>query len=154
MSLRLFLLFTLVPALELYLLVRIGQALGAGATLLLVVVTGMLGATFARREGLSVLLRLQEEARQGVPPTGVILEGALILVGGLLLVTPGVLTDLVGLLLVFGPTRRRVAPALGRALGRRFQVHTFGPPAGGPRPPGGARPPEGDPPDPFDHPRA
>ena len=111
---RLFLLFTVIPLLELYLLVRIGSAIGAGATIALVLLTGALGAWFARLEGLRVLRRWQESlARQELPKDGVI-DGLLIFVGGLMLITPGILTDIAGLSMVLPVTRRGIAAMLHR----------------------------------------
>ena len=90
---RLFLLFTVVPALEFYLLIQVGQVLGAGATVTLILLTGLLGAAMARSQGVAVLQRLQSEAAKGFPSGDRIVEALLILVGGVLLVTPGILTD-------------------------------------------------------------
>ena len=97
---RLFLLFTVVPAVEFYLLIQLGTVLGAGPTVALILLTGMLGAAMARSQGAAVLQRLQAEAAQGFPSGDNIVEGLLIVVGGVLLVTPGVLTDVVGLALI------------------------------------------------------
>jgi UPF0716 protein FxsA len=106
---RLFVLFTVVPLVELYLLVAIGRVLGPLPTIGLVLVTGALGAWFARLEGTRVIRRWQEAlARQQVPKDGVI-DGLLIFVGGLMLITPGILTDIAGLSMVMPPTRRVIA---------------------------------------------
>jgi len=106
---RLFLLFTVVPLIELYLLIAIGRVLGPVPTIGLVLITGALGAWFARLEGARVILRWQEAvARQQMPKEGVI-DGFLIFVGGLLLITPGILTDIAGLCMVMPFTRRVIA---------------------------------------------
>ncbi len=106
---RLFLLFTVVPLVELYLLIAIGRILGPVMTIGLVLLTGALGAWFARLEGARVIRRWQEAlARQQMPKDGVI-DGFLIFVGGVLLITPGVLTDIAGLSMVMPPTRRVIA---------------------------------------------
>ena len=106
---RLFLLFTVVPLVELYLLIVIGRVLGPVATIALVLVTGALGAWFARLEGARVIRRWQEAmAQQQLPKDGVI-DGLLIFVGGLMLITPGILTDIAGLSMVMPPTRRVIA---------------------------------------------
>lgn len=152
---RLFLLFTVVPAIELFLLLQLGAWMGPLPTLLLILTTGLLGASLARQEGLSVLFQLSQEAQRGLPPGDRLAEGALIVAGGLLLVTPGVLTDLTGFLLIFGPTRRRIAPALVRAVASRVTVQTMGMP--GAPPPRYDGPPSSPPPkggSPFDHPVA
>jgi UPF0716 protein FxsA len=106
---RLFLLFTVVPLVELYLLIAIGRSLGPVPTIGLVLLTGALGAWFARLEGARVIRRWQEAmARQQLPKDGVI-DGFLIFIGGVMLITPGILTDIVGLLMVMVPTRRVIA---------------------------------------------
>jgi len=106
---RLFLLFTVVPLVELYLLIAVGRVLGLVPTIGLVLVTGALGAWFARLEGARVIRRWQEAlARQELPKDGVI-DGLLIFVGGLMLITPGILTDIAGLSMVMPLTRRVIA---------------------------------------------
>jgi UPF0716 protein FxsA len=106
---RLFLLFTVVPLVELYLLIAIGRMLGPVATIGLVLLTGALGAWFARLEGSRVMRRWQEAmARQQLPKDGVI-DGFLIFIGGLMLITPGILTDVAGLSMVMPATRRVIA---------------------------------------------
>ncbi len=107
---RLLLLFTVVPALELYLLIRIGEWIGAVETVLIILITGSIGAWLAKREGLEVVRTLQQDTLQGIPPGDRIVEGLLVLVGGVLLITPGVLTDLTGFLLIMPPSRRFLAP--------------------------------------------
>ena len=133
--LRLLLLFTLVPALELWLLLQIGAWLGASQTFLLIVVTGTVGAWLAKREGLGVLSTLTEELHQGTPPGSRLVEGALVVVGGLLLLTPGVVTDLTGFLLIAPPTRRWIAPRLLQELASRVQVQAQVGPIGHGQPP-------------------
>ena len=105
MLLRLLILFTAVPLLELYLLYLLAQAWSWGVTLLVVLGTGMLGAGLARWQGLLTVQRIQAEAAAGRVPTGPMVDGVLILVAGIVLVTPGVLTDMVGLLLLIPPVR-------------------------------------------------
>lgn len=103
---KLLLLFIVVPAVELVLLIKIGQVIGALATGVLIVVTGIVGATLAKWQGLSVLQRLREETARGELPADSLLDGAFILVAGALLVTPGVLTDLFGFSCLVPPVRR------------------------------------------------
>lgn len=106
---QLLLLLLLLPFVDLYLLVRIGERLGWMPTLLGVVLVGMVGAALARREGVRVLGRWQEALARGQVPEEGVLSGLLVLLAGLLLVLPGVLTDVVGLLLLLPPVRRLVA---------------------------------------------
>jgi UPF0716 protein FxsA len=97
---RLLALFVFVPIVELALLIRVGQWLGLLPTVLMVVVTGVVGAMLARREGLRAVNRMRQELSGGRFPVGRVLDGALILFAGGLLLTPGVLTDIVGLALL------------------------------------------------------
>ena len=155
MLFRLFLLFTVVPSVELYLLFQLAAAMGAVETVTLVIVTGVVGSWLAKREGLSVVTRITKEAQAGFPSGDGLLEGALVLAGGLLLVTPGVHTDLTGFLLILPPSRKLVAPALKRWLLKNVKVVQVGQPRPGP----GAQRPQVSEPEPkgggpFDHPVA
>ncbi len=123
--------FTVVPFIELYLLLAIGREVGFWPTLGMVLLTGVVGASLARREGARVMRSWRDSMARGQVPEDGILSGALVLVGGALLVAPGVFTDLVGLLLLIPPTRRFVASRLRRSLERRMRegtlrVTTFG----------------------------
>ena len=113
---RLFLLFTIIPLLELFLLFRIGGAIGALPTLAIVVITGLLGAAMARREGIRAWAAVSGELAAGRVPTVELMHGFLVLVAGVLLVTPGVLTDAFGFALLTRPVRSRFL----RFLRRRF----------------------------------
>jgi len=113
--------FTVVPFIELYLLLAIGRQVGLVPTLAMVLVTGLVGASLARREGARVMRSWRESMARGQVPEDGILSGALVLVGGALLVAPGVFTDVVGLLLLLPPTRRFVAARLRRSLERKVR---------------------------------
>ena len=119
MFFRLLVLFTIVPLAELYLLLQVGSLLGVGLTILLVVGTGVVGAYLARLEGWRTLRQMQENLHNGIAPTGELIDAALILGAGLLLITPGIMTDVVGFSLLFPPTRA----ALKRAIRRRLEAH-------------------------------
>lgn len=118
---RLFILFTLVPLLELYLLIKVGSHLGAEATILLIVLTGGVGALMARMQGFQVIVQIRERLREGVLPADELLAGGLIVVGGLLLVTPGLLTDAVGLALLLPFVRSRVVVWIKDFMRRKIQ---------------------------------
>jgi len=120
---RLFLLFLFVPLAELYLLIQVGRVIGAAATILLVILTAAAGAALARAEGLRTLAAIQESLVAGRPPTDELIEGAMILVAGLALLTPGFLTDALGLLILFSPTRRPIRRWLVAQLRRRARAH-------------------------------
>lgn len=112
--------FVAVPLVELYLLVRVGQEMGAGPTLLMLLVTGLVGGFIARKEGLRVFRRWRESLAQGRMPEEGLLGGVLVLLAGVLLVFPGFLTDIAGLLLLLPPVRRWVAARMRRSLERRI----------------------------------
>ena len=114
---RLLSLFVLLPLLELALLIQVGQWIGLGWTLALVIATGFLGATLARRQGLRTWIAIRTELQEGRIPAGELTDGLLILIGGIVLLTPGILTDLVGFGLLL-PTSR---DAFKRRLRRRFE---------------------------------
>jgi UPF0716 protein FxsA len=117
----LLLLFVVVPLVELYLLTLIAQATSFWVAVLLTVVTGVVGGSLAKREGLKVWRRWQAAlANMQVPEDGVV-GGLLVLVGGVLLVTPGVLTDIVGFLLLLPPTRRWLSRLIRERVNTRFQ---------------------------------
>ena len=128
MLLRLLIPLTVVPLTELVILLRIAERFDWGPTIALVIVTGVLGAWLARREGLKVLGRIQADLNAGVAPTGAVVDGALILVAGVVLITPGILTDLFGFALLIGPIRARLRRRLARAFRKRIvTVHHSGP---------------------------
>jgi len=107
MLLGLFLLFTLVPLVELYLLIRLGTYMGAVDTIAIVIGTGLAGGLLAKSQGLAVLDRMRTELNQGRPPAESLFDGLLILIAGAMLITPGLLTDGLGLLLLI-PWSRKV----------------------------------------------
>ncbi len=131
---RLILLFTLVPLVELFILIKIGGQIGALNTIGLVIATAMLGATLARTEGLRTLQQIQSSLSQGRIPAEELIDGVLIFAGGVLLITPGVLTDLFALVLLFPYTRLHFKRWLRRRFDRmvasgNVRVHYHG---GGP----------------------
>lgn len=116
------LLFLVLPLLEVYVLVQVGQALGAGWTILLLVASAVLGAWLVRREGARAWRMLGEALGEGRMPTRELADGALVLLGGLLLVLPGFVSDVAGLLLVLSPTRAVARVGLLALVGRRVVV--------------------------------
>ena len=113
---RLLFLFILIPLLELYILFKISGYLGAFQTVALVVFTALLGLVLARFEGLKTLQQISQSLSQGMVPAEEMVDGVLIFVGGILLITPGVLTDLFALVLLIPYTRT----IFKRWLRRRF----------------------------------
>ncbi len=124
MFLRLFLIFTVTPVLELALLIQIGQLLGTIPTIVAVLTTGAAGAALARNQGLTALRRLQRSVAEANFPGDEIFDGFLILVGGLLLLTPGFLTDLVGFAALLPGTRGLLKIIIKREVRLRFDSRT------------------------------
>ena len=120
MLLKLILIFTIVPFIELSLLIELGSVIGTLPTILVVVITGIIGAFMARIAGLSVLFRIQENLRQGVFPRDELFDGVLILIGGAFLLTPGLLTDALGFFLLLPLGRSAVRRWLQEILKRRI----------------------------------
>lgn len=106
---KILLLFTVVPLLELTLLIYIGQSIGVIPTVLIVFITGVLGATLARDQGLMVIRDFQVTVEKAQVPAMNMMEGLLILIGAALLVTPGLITDVVGFALILPSSRKMVA---------------------------------------------
>ena len=121
---RLILLFTLLPLAELSLLLRIGEWLGAGPTVGLVIATGVVGAWLARREGLRTWSRVQADLAAGKMPGEELLHALLVFIAGVVLVTPGVVTDFAGLLLLIRPARKIIARRMQRRLADQVQFQT------------------------------
>jgi UPF0716 protein FxsA len=130
---RLILLFVFVVLAELFILIEIGSYIGGFNTILLVFMTAMLGALLTRRQGLRTLQQIQLSLSQGQIPAEELIDGVLILAGGILFITPGVLTDLFALVLLFSTTRTYFKRWLRRRFDRmvagrdiRLQYHRGG----------------------------
>ena len=120
MLLKLFLAFTIIPIIEIYLLIEIGSMFGALTAVTLVILTGFLGAFLARMQGLQTLYRIQESLREGRMPSGELLDALLIVIAGLVLLTPGFLTDSAGFLLLIPATRNSIKYWLRRQIELRY----------------------------------
>ena len=122
------LLFVVIPIVEIYVAVMVGQAIGALNTIGLLLLLSLVGVWLTKQQGLSVISRIRRQLEAGHMPTNELIDGGLVLAGGVLLIAPGFVTDAIGLLLLFPPTRI-VARGM---LKRRFQgrVTYLGPPMG------------------------
>ena len=138
----LFLLFIVVPIAEIYVIIQVGQAIGALWTILLLIADSIIGARLLSWQGRRAWARFQEAIASGRVPHREVLDGALIIVGGAFLLTPGFITDVVGFVLLAPPSRALVRRALTRAIARRrlrfLRVVSWGP--AGPRRPAPPRP--------------
>ena len=120
MLLKLFLAFTIIPIIEIYLLIEIGSMFGVLTAVTLVILTGFFGAFLARMQGLQTLYRIQESLREGRMPSGELLDALLIVIAGLVLLTPGFLTDSAGFLLLIPVTRNSIKYWLQRQIELRY----------------------------------
>jgi len=116
MLLRLFLCFTLIPVIELYLLIKVGTVIGGFNTILIVILTGFAGAWLARMEGLNTMIKVRKNLDQGIMPAEDLIDALIILIAGLVLITPGLMTDVFGLMLLWPLTRN----AFKRFLRKKF----------------------------------
>jgi UPF0716 protein FxsA len=134
MPLFLVVLFIVVPIAELAVLIQIGQAIGVWWTIALLVADAILGSLLARSQGRLTWRRFNEAIQAGRAPAREVMDGALVLFGGALLLTPGFLTDILGLILLLPPTRALVRAVLVRRFaGRMVASMTAGPGARQPR---------------------
>jgi UPF0716 protein FxsA len=113
------LLFVLVPIAEIYVIIQVGQAIGALPTIAILIADSLLGAYLLRSQGWRAWLAFREALAAGRMPHREILDGVLVIVGGAFLLTPGFLTDVAGLLLLLPPTRRMIGRGLTSLLLRR-----------------------------------
>lgn len=105
MLIRLFVLFAVIPVIELYLMIKVGSMIGVLPTVALVLSISLAGAWLVRHQGFEILRRIQVELAQGRLPAAELLDGAMVLVGGVLLLTPGFFTDMLGLFFFIPFTR-------------------------------------------------
>ncbi len=115
------LLFIGLPLLELVLLLQIGDVIGGWNTIALIFVTGIVGVTLAKAEGLRMLTEIREQLNQGQLPEESLLSGLLLVIGGAFLLTPGVLTDVFGLSMLVAPVRRALAGRLRHRFAGQLQ---------------------------------
>lgn len=145
MLLTLAALFTTLLVAELYLVITLGMTIGWLPTLLIAVVTGMAGVALARAQGMATLTKLSKQLEAREAPNDTILDGAIILFAGFLLMMPGVITDVLGLLLLIPPVRTLLKPMLRNArahnAGPGVRVWTYGSTIGST---GGTAPPQKD----------
>ncbi|RQD61866.1 MAG: FxsA family protein [Desulfonatronovibrio sp. MSAO_Bac4] len=105
---KIFAAFVIIPVLEIYIIIKIGSYIGAGWTVFLVIGTAFLGALLAKMQGAQTMFKMRENMQRGIPPTNDILDAFLIFAAGLVFLTPGFLTDIMGVLVLFPPTRQPI----------------------------------------------
>lgn len=117
---RLFMLFAVIPVLEIYLLIKIGAFFGTLPTVALLLSISLAGAWLVRQQGFEILRRIQSELAQGRLPAAELLDGAMVLVGGVLLMTPGFFTDFLGLFFLIPFTRTLIKQVVARWIQGRL----------------------------------
>ena len=147
MLVKLLLAFTLIPLVELFLLIWIAEQTSLLATIGLVIVTGVIGSLLARRQGLQAWQRFRRATAEGRLPGREIQDGAMIAAAALLLLTPGILSDAVGFLLLVPAVRQLIRAAVMQriASGIKMQITRGSAPQGRPEPPPAARSPQSSP---------
>lgn len=123
MRLAFFVLLTVLPLLEIALLVKFGQWAGVWVTLAVVIGTAVAGIGVLQRQGLTMMLRTQEAVMRGEPPVGAMMDGAMTVMAGVLLIMPGLITDTLGLLLLVPPVRHFIARRLVAGMFGGSDVH-------------------------------
>lgn len=113
---KLFLLFVGLSLLELTVMIQVGTVIGALPTVILIVLTAMLGSSLVRRQGLKTLMEAQQRMQVGEMPARELMGGMMLALAGLLLIVPGFVTDLLGLLLLLPPLRSRLADRLVKGV--------------------------------------
>jgi UPF0716 protein FxsA len=120
MFVKLLFLFTIIPLAELALLIKIGQEAGLFNTIALVIITGLIGAALARSQGFGIIQSIQAELAQGQIPADSLIHAAFILAGALLLLTPGIITDIFGFVLLIPFTRTILKAYLKKYFRRKI----------------------------------
>ncbi|MCJ7813885.1 MAG: membrane protein FxsA [Candidatus Atribacteria bacterium] len=127
---KLLILFLIVPATELYILIEVGKKIGGLTTIGIIILTGIIGAYLVKGQGFMILMKIQNDLNEGIMPGNSLVQGIIILAGGILLLTPGFLTDLVGFIFLIPISRNIVKKYLlkwlkGKIKGGNFYYREF-----------------------------
>ncbi len=125
MLIRLILLFTIIPLIELYLLIQAGRYLGASTTIMIVLITGLIGGLLARSQGLSIHRQIRIDLQNGIIPTDSLIDGLFVLIAGALLITPGIITDVFGFTLMIPVLRGWLRNWLKERFRRKLESGQF-----------------------------
>ncbi|WP_166424471.1 FxsA family protein [Paraglaciecola sp. 20A4] len=123
---KLFLLFVLIPIVEISLLISVGEQIGGWNTVAIVIATALIGSYIVRQQGLTTLINAQQKMQQGVAPGQEVAEGLLLVIAGVMLVTPGFITDIIGFLFCLPMTRPLIAKGLLAKLSMQVVGQTQG----------------------------
>lgn len=119
---RLLILFTIVPVLELYILIKVGEYIGAFNTVLIIIGTAFLGAWLAKSQGFAVFRDMKTAINNGRVPAVELMHGVLVLAGAIMLLAPGIITDVIGITLLFPPTRKIYLAWILRIIKKRIRT--------------------------------
>jgi UPF0716 protein FxsA len=122
MGLLLFFFFIVMPLIELYVAIQVGSQIGALNTIGLLIALSVIGAWLVKRQGLGLARRVQQQVRAGHAPTKELVDGALLLVAGVLMFAPGFVSDAIGILLLIPPIRALVRNMVMRRIGRKSKL--------------------------------
>lgn len=125
MFFKLFLLFLIVPVIEIYLIIKVGSVIGGLATVVTLLCISLLGAYLVRNQGVRIVMQIREELSRGRLPAAQLLDGALVFIGSVLLMTPGFFTDFIGIFFLLPATRRMIKMWLGLWLQSRLSKGGF-----------------------------
>ncbi len=122
---KLLILFIIVPVIELYILIEVGKKIGSLSVIGIIILTGILGAYLVKSQGFMILKKIQNDIDEGILPGNSLIQGAIILVGGILLFTPGFITDIVGFIFLMPFTRKVVKNYLLKWLKGKIKEGNF-----------------------------
>ena len=122
---KLLMLFIIVPIVELYILIEVGKKIGSLTTIGIIILTGILGAYLVKSQGFMILRKIQNDLNEGILPGNSLIQGAIILAGGILLLTPGFITDIIGFIFLIPASRRIVKKYLLKWLKGKIKEGNF-----------------------------
>jgi UPF0716 protein FxsA len=122
---KLLILFVIVPVTELYILIEVGKKIGSLTTIGIIILTGIIGAYLVKGQGFMILKKIQNDLNEGVIPGDSLIQGAIILAGGIFLLTPGFATDIIGFIFLIPISRRVVKKYLLKWLKGKIKEGNF-----------------------------
>jgi len=122
---KLLILFVIVPVTELYILIEVGKKIGSLTTIGIIILTGIIGAYLVKGQGFMILKKIQNDLNEGIMPGDSLIQGAIILAGGILLLTPGFVTDIIGFIFLIPVSRNIVKKYLLKWLKGKIKEGNF-----------------------------
>lgn len=122
---KLLILFVIVPVTELYILIEVGKKIGSLTTIGVIILTGIIGAYLVKGQGFMILKKIQNDLNEGIMPGDSLIQGAIILAGGIFLLTPGFVTDIIGFIFLIPVSRRVVKKYLLKWLKGKIKEGNF-----------------------------